>query len=537
MIPNFFLGGSMEAATPEQWLPPCAQTVIAVAENAANADVLAWSDWLRRDPGIVWFVFTYHEDYSLDRVLAALRHGIDPQPFLARLLKAEQPGFADWSTPGAGKAYKQSQFLGGIAEYLAQKVRLDPLLASCLGQMTLLGPLVQSQHQGTRNSKDPSVVTRQLIRRATCPMWLRELLLALDLPEQEGQENKDWSRWALVLQCALSMSSRSTSQQSLGKLAAKRLGLSWDQEVEVAAQLSQHLSVPPAPLSADSANLLIRSLRLHHDQPARTLSFTVRQLEDEVEDLRCRLAKTKQLDLQLLQEQKLTAVAELAAGAGHEINNPLAVISGQAQYLLKNEEDLNRAKALERIISQTGRIHVLLRDLMLFARPPEPHYKSILVHKLLKSSAKGVTELALTRGIKVDLAGLSPKLTVSCDHQLLETAVRCLLQNSIEAAPAGGWVRLTAHAQRGRLTIQVEDNGPGVPFSVQENVFDPFFSGRSAGRGVGLGLSKVWRIAQLHGGDVRLETHAGQPTRFTLEIPLKPARRPANKSIRLKRSA
>ena len=95
------------------------------------------------------------------------------------------------------------------------------------------------------------------------------------------------------------------------------------------------------------------------------------------------------------------------------------------------------------------------------------------------------------------------------------------------------WVRLSAQTLQGRLVLHVEDNGPGIPTNLQENIFDPFYSGRNAGRGVGLGLSKVWRIAQLHGGDVRLVTAAGKPTCFVVEVPLKPVRGQA----RLKRPA
>jgi signal transduction histidine kinase len=283
--------------------------------------------------------------------------------------------------------------------------------------------------------------------------------------------------------------------------------------------------------------LLVRTLRLQQNQPARTLSFTVNQLEKEVEDLRARLTKMPYLEGEMLREQKLTAVAELAAGAGHEINNPLAVISGQAQYLLKSEHDLDRAKSLERIIAQTNRIHTLLRDLMYFARPPQPRYRSIPIAKLIKTAIHQVADLALNRGVTVELDDLPAKLKLSVDPDLIGTALRCLLQNGVEAAPANGWVRIKCRLQQSRLEIHVEDNGPGVPQQVQENVFDPFFSGRSAGRGVGLGLSKVWRIAQLHGGNVTLENKLGQPTRFTLKLPLKPSRTKLNRAILLKKPA
>lgn len=526
----------MDAATPQRWIPPQAETVCALAESLARPDTFDWHASLRRDPSLSWFFFTHHHDLSLERATYLLRQGVDAQTFLESSLDPASARLADWSKSSAQRAYGHSQYVGAMAEGLAEQLRLDPLMAHCLGQLTQLGALVCSQQQESKHSgQDAGVFTRQLIRRAPCSAWLRDLLLSLDLP-CETEEKNELSRWTLLLQMALGLTSKASSVQSLGQIAAQHLGLSWDQEQVVAAQLCQHVHTPAQTHSPESVQLLLRSLRLVNHQPATTLSFTVKQLETEVEDLRSRLARGHDSDGLRLREQKLTAVAELAAGAGHEINNPLAVISGQAQYLLKGEEDLNRAKSLERIISQTTRIHVLLRDLMLFARPPEPSYKMVSINKVLKQAIGSVSDLAISRGVKLELASVTAKANITCDAELLGVAIKCLLQNATEAAPAGGWVRLSGQTHHGRLVLRVEDNGPGIPADLQANIFDPFYSGRNAGRGVGLGLSKVWRIAQLHGGEVRLLTMAGKPTCFMMEVPLKPARGQLVKP-RLKRPA
>jgi two-component system, NtrC family, sensor kinase len=523
----------MDAVTPECWLPPHADTVVALAEATARPETFVWADRLRSDPGLVWFVLTHHADLSVERTSSLLREGIDAGAVVESVLHTRHGRLADWSRPAAEKALRFSQYLGLVAERLAGLVRLDPLLGHCLGQMTQLGSLVLGQLDTKTNGKDPSAHTRQLIRRVSCAAWLRELLLGWDLPSEVGKDLSSLQRWMLVLQAAYGLVTRAGSAQTGGQIAAQRLNILWDQEAEYASQLAARLPDPPGALSSTARQLLLRSLRLVDAQPAQTLSYTVKQLEAEVEDLRSRLARLQEVDGNLLREQKLTAVAELAAGAGHEINNPLAVISGQTQYLLKHEEDLDRAKSLQRIIGQTTRIHTLLRDLMFFARPPEPRYRTCQLGRMLKDAAKEVAELALQRGVKVELAPVA-KTTLTTDSALVTTALSCLVRNGVEAVPAGGWVRVSATTQHGRVLVHVEDSGPGVPVAFRENVFDPFFSGRSAGRGVGLGLSKVWRVAQLHGGDVRLEQRPGQPTRFTLELPLRPARRQA---VRLKRPA
>ena len=516
----------MDAATPQRWIPPQAETVVTLADALAHPDSLAWRDVLRRDPCLSWHFFTHHPDLSLERSASLLRHGVDIPSFLEFCLEPSHARLADWSRTSALKAYRHSQFVGSLAERLAEQVRLDPLLAHCLGQLTQLGALLASQHLDKH--PDNSIYTRQLIRRASCAAWLRELVLSLDLPV-ESDARPELQKWTLLLQMALGLAAKTSSDHHLGQLAAGQLGLSWEQEKEFALQLAHHVPSVATTLAPEAEQMLLRSLRLVRHQPATTLSFTVRQLEKEVEDLRSRLSRGQHLDSHRLREQKLTAVAELAAGAGHEINNPLAVISGQAQYLLKGEEDLNRAKALERIISQTTRIHVLLRDLMLYARPPAPGFKQVPISKLVKQSIHAVHDLAVGRGVTLEHTLPAAKAAITCDPTLLGVAIKCLLQNAIEAAPAGGWVKLAAQSTNGKLTILVEDNGPGIPANLKENIFDPFYSGRNAGRGVGLGLSKVWRIVQLHSGDIRLITAPDKPTCFSLEVPLKPVRQQSQK--------
>jgi signal transduction histidine kinase len=430
---------------------------------------------------------------------------------------------ADWSKTSGLKAYRNSQYLGMVAEHLAEQLRMDVQLAHCLGQLTQLGLLVFSQQGKKPRFEDGSLLTRKLVRRAQCPSWLREMFLRLDLPGDIGL-GMETERWTLLLQTALGLTSKCTHVQALCQAACLKLNLSWELAKEIAQHSSQHILFPPASLSPEAAGMLIRALRLVKHQPATTLSFTVKQLEQEVEELHSRLARVQEMESNRLREQKLNAVAELAAGAGHEINNPLAVISGQAQYLLKSEEDLNRAKALERIIAQTMRIHNLLRDLMLYARPPEPVYRSITISKWLKPLMQTMQEHALARGVKLELKALHSKATLVCDVSLASMAVKCLVYNAIEAAPSGGWVQVTSQLQHGRYQILVEDSGPGIPATLQDHIFDPFYSGRNAGRGVGLGLSKVWRIAQLHGGEIKLLNHPGRPTCFQFEIPLKPVR-------------
>src|SRR5205823_3124478 len=114
-------------------------------------------------------------------------------------------------------------------------------------------------------------------------------------------------------------------------------------------------------------------------------------------------------------------------------------------------------------------------------------------------------------------------LTLHADPGQAQTALRCLLRNGIEAAPADGWAGVRVEADGDDVALVVEDSGPGPTAADREHLVDPFYSGRKAGRGRGLGLSTAWRLAREHGGDVRHDAGADGPTRFTLRLPRGPA--------------
>jgi signal transduction histidine kinase len=248
--------------------------------------------------------------------------------------------------------------------------------------------------------------------------------------------------------------------------------------------------------------------------------YLVGNLESELEAVRQRLAQCLQNEQLRLEQMKLASVAEFAAGAAHEINTPLAIISGQAQHLLRSEEDPERMQTLERIVTQAQRIHVLLRDLLTFARPPQLKPKRLDATAFVQGVVEGLRNYAVRKQVRLEVAK-ARKITVRGDAGLLENAVAALVRNALEAAPSGGTVRVSVSQGNREILIAIEDDGPGLTAQQREHLFDPFFSGRAAGRGAGLGLSKAWRIAQLHGGTVELSPD-GSPTRFTLRLPATP---------------
>jgi signal transduction histidine kinase len=226
-----------------------------------------------------------------------------------------------------------------------------------------------------------------------------------------------------------------------------------------------------------------------------------------------------------LEREKLAALKQFAYGLSHEINNPLTNIAAQAQMLLAGETDPARRKSLETINAQAFRAFEMIADLMLFAHPPAPSLSTFPVSELLQEVVQQFLPMANEQRTKLLLKALEQRmLQITADRAQLAAALGALTKNALEAVRTSGEVSVSATMgiNGGTIAFEVRDNGPGITPEVRRHLFDPFYSGREAGRGLGLGLCKVWRIAELHGGEIVVESQPGQGARFELRIPHQP---------------
>lgn len=211
----------------------------------------------------------------------------------------------------------------------------------------------------------------------------------------------------------------------------------------------------------------------------------------------------------LLEASKLEAIAEFAAGAGHEINNPAATIAGRAALLLKSETDPERRRSLETIGGQAYRIRDMIGDAMTFARPPQPKPEQL-------DPVVEVQHVLSTWSGRLSAKGIQPEchfetgLSLLADREQFRVVVSTLLRNAFEIPQSPLSVRLTLARDttdaKPSVRFSIEDDGPGVTPHERAHLFDPFFSGRAAGRGLGFGLTKCWRIIELHGGSIDAAT-------------------------------
>ena len=228
-------------------------------------------------------------------------------------------------------------------------------------------------------------------------------------------------------------------------------------------------------------------------------------------------------DVADLERAKLESLAEFAAGAGHEINNPLATISGRVQLLLKEERDPERRRALETIGGQALRIRDMIGDVMLFARPPRPKLERIDLAHVVRSVLDQLRDVASKAGCTFE-TNVDSAVPILADRAQVAVVVDALVRNSIEALTGrGGTVQVHVESSNDSTApfaiLSVEDHGPGLSASDREHLFDPFYSGRQAGRGLGFGLSKCWRIVTNHGGRIEVASAPNERTVFRVYWP------------------
>jgi signal transduction histidine kinase len=220
--------------------------------------------------------------------------------------------------------------------------------------------------------------------------------------------------------------------------------------------------------------------------------------------------------------RKLESLIEFAAGAGHEINNPVAAISGRVQLLLRQESDPERARQLAAIGSNALRISHMIGDTMQFAEPPPMHRERCELGESIKTVLDKLQQRFIEQNVEIKLTR-PRELFVDADRNQLETVIAELLLNGLNAQDGGGTVRVRIappdHSRSAFATLEVSDNGPGLTELDRRHLFDPFYSGRQAGRGLGFGLCKCWRIVTRHGGTIDVASVPWVATTFTVHWP------------------
>ncbi len=372
---------------------------------------------------------------------------------------------------------------------------------------------------------DQNAIARRLANRWRLPDWIGSALGNLNLPLSAARSVVADADLFAVAQLAVIEGERRTHTLGL-TVESHRADVLSALKLDAATVDELWSSAPPeappqAALDQNPHNvpLVANLLKMAGESRRRNGAALVVRLEDRMDDLHRAVARVGTECDTRARDAKLAALAEVAAGAGHEINNPLAVISGHAQRLFRTEPDTDRGEALQTIVRQSQRIAGIVRDLMQFARPPQPKPRRFAAAELMATVRDELAPLGAEKGVRVELGSVPAGAFARCDFAQIKHALAAVVRNGIEAAGAGGIVRIAcSDAHEELVEFAVEDSGPGLSAAAREHCFDPFYCGRQAGRGRGLGLPTAWRFARQNGGDLRHEPTAG-PTRFVLSVP------------------
>ena len=245
-------------------------------------------------------------------------------------------------------------------------------------------------------------------------------------------------------------------------------------------------------------------------------------LSRQAEDLARAGRKVEEAQMQVFHNERLASVGRLAAGAAHEINNPLAVISGKAQMLVNAKDEEKRKNDLTIIVDQTRRISKIINDLMGFARPAQPELRSTDVRDVIRRSLSLVQNRISLDDIKVVRNFDEDLPRVTADPHQMEQVFLNLLINAEQAMEKGGTITITATAgaTSGLINLAFSDTGSGITPDHIKHIFDPFFTTKEEGKGTGLGLAIVHSIIENHGGTIEVKSSPEQGTTFMIQLPV-----------------
>jgi two-component system sensor kinase FixL len=224
-----------------------------------------------------------------------------------------------------------------------------------------------------------------------------------------------------------------------------------------------------------------------------------------------------QLESQLREQAALTRLGEMAAVVAHEVKNPLTGIRGAVQIIGSRLPAGSRdAEVIKEIVSRIDALNDLMKDMLLFARPPQPRLTSVDPVPIVTTVVGLVREDAGARQVSIDVEGESP--AIHADAELLKLSLQNLLLNAVHAVQGKGAIRVVIGAADGMCTIAVVDSGPGIPPEVREKLFTPFFTTKS--RGTGLGLSTAKRFVEAQNGSIAIDCPPAGGTTVILTLRL-----------------
>lgn len=246
-----------------------------------------------------------------------------------------------------------------------------------------------------------------------------------------------------------------------------------------------------------------------------TLIYVVKRGESIIEK---RAIERLRLKDQLARAKHLSSLGEMVAGVSHEIRNPLGIISSSAELLKKR---MNPAEPLngiaDIIVTESRRLNDIITDFLNYARPNPPNRTPCRIDGVINKNIHFLDQQITENGYQIKTHFDEDIPEIMADGDMLYQAFLNLLINAMQAMPGGGGIVITIRGMQKALWLTIEDEGPGVSTSVMEKIWDPFFTTKEKGTGLGLGIVK--NIIEAHDGKIWIENRPEKGARVTIKFP------------------
>lgn len=231
-----------------------------------------------------------------------------------------------------------------------------------------------------------------------------------------------------------------------------------------------------------------------------------------------RAREQRELEEQLNQAERLAALGQMVAGVSHEIRNPLGIIQSTAELLGQMPDADESQKRLSRVImEESGRLNNIVTEFLDFARPQEPALRDCLLEEVVNRNISFLQPELKKRHITVSHNIRGRSFKILADPEMLYRALLNIFVNAIQSMNGGGLLRINIGEEKAHFIVEIEDSGCGIPREQLKTIFNPFFTTKD--KGSGLGLSIVKKIVEGHGGDIVVKSREGAGTTVMIKLP------------------
>ena len=246
-----------------------------------------------------------------------------------------------------------------------------------------------------------------------------------------------------------------------------------------------------------------------------TLIFVVRRGEDIIEK---RAVERQKLEEQLRRAEHLSSIGEMVAGISHEIRNPLGIIRSSGELLKKKIASLDPTNSIpDIIVEEAVRLNNIITDFLDFAKPKNPDFMPCRIEDILEKNIVFLAQQLKDNGCIVETVRISDLPEIFADSNMLYQAFLNILINSMQAMPDGGKISVSVSSDHTGVIIIFEDEGKGIPEDLVNKIWDPFFSTKDKGTGLGLGIVK--KIIEAHNGMIEISNRPVRGAKVRVKIP------------------